>query len=261
VIFISQSMKTYTPSEFYRGFLSLSENLTLAELRMLYLLITEPETICLSQEEFASKIHTHRRTINIGLRKFRECGIITNEKVSNDVIVDERFKDIPKQKIGFNKRYIIDRVIDFYQLNNDQQIVNEDFYNIILGCKSLHKKLKNNKEFINETIIESFPNYKFHFSLNKSDYKTEMEYSVISYLNREIIRLREEGRYSIHKKNFLDYLWENHDVPKKDVFEIVKSNFPRIKISEHRLVVQKHIRDTLQKNKPNERDKYLMGRI
>lgn len=52
-------METVGAKEFYEDFLRISQSLTLTELQMLYILITEPEAIELSQQAFADKLGTH----------------------------------------------------------------------------------------------------------------------------------------------------------------------------------------------------------
>lgn len=59
MIILSQTMETVGAKEFYEDFLRISQSLTLTELQMLYILITEPEAIELSQQAFADKLGTH----------------------------------------------------------------------------------------------------------------------------------------------------------------------------------------------------------
>lgn len=70
-------MKTIDLKEFTSDFMEISKNLTSSEVRMLYLLITNPDVIRLSQQTFASKIGSHRRTINIGYKKLLKHGYIS----------------------------------------------------------------------------------------------------------------------------------------------------------------------------------------
>jgi hypothetical protein len=70
-------MKTISLSEFTSNFMEISNNLTASEVRMLYLLITQPDVIKISQQMFASKIGTHRRTISIGYKTLTNHGYIT----------------------------------------------------------------------------------------------------------------------------------------------------------------------------------------
>ena len=242
-------MKTSTSNQFFHDFLQISENLTLAEMRMLFVLITQPEVIDLSQQEFADKIKTHRRTINLGLKKLRACGYLSTEEKSNIQLLDLRTKDIPQRDISDAQKFIVGEVVAFYQFRNMQQIVNEDFYNIIIGTHRLHKKLRHNKDFITEAIKNSFPEYRFHFLLSKIDYASEIEFSVINEFNNEIIKQRNSKRYYIDKTEFMDFLFEQYEISEAEALRIIKSNFPRIFINNKIIFVSNKLKNPYRKIK------------
>lgn len=73
-------METIHSYDFFGNFMEISKNLTLSEVQMLYLLIKDPSVRSLSQQEFADKIGTHRRTINIGLKKLVQFGYLSYEE-------------------------------------------------------------------------------------------------------------------------------------------------------------------------------------
>ena len=76
-------MKTINLNEFTSDFMEISKNLTSTEMRMLYLLITRPDVIKISQESFAKEIGAHRRTINIGYKKLMKNGYINIPDITN----------------------------------------------------------------------------------------------------------------------------------------------------------------------------------
>ena len=245
-------MKMSTPIQFFHDFLQISENLTLAEMRMLYVLITQPEVIDLPQQEFADIIQTHRRTINLGLKKLRTCGYLAELEKSNIQLLDPRAKDIPQRDISDAQKFIVGEVISFYQFGNVQQIVNEDLYNSIIGSHHIHKKLRFNKEFITETIMKSFPEYRFHFLLTKSDYASEIEFNVNNEFNNEIIRQRDSKRYYIDKTEFMDFLFVQYEISDAEALRIIKSNFPRIIINNKLIFVSNKIKNSYRKTKPRD---------
>lgn len=242
-------METCTPNQFFHQFLQISEKLTLAELKMLYLVITQPEVIDLSQQEFADKIQTHRRTINLGLKKLRECGYVADIEKNSIKLTDISTDNIPKRDISEAKKFIVNEVLAFYKFRNMQQIVNEDLYNSIIGSLHIHKKLRFNKEFITETIKKSFPEYRFHFSLDISDYASEMEFNVVYYLNQTIISERNAKRYTLDKTEFMEYLYGHFDVSEVDAIKIINSNFPRIFIRDNRIFISKRLINPYRKAK------------
>lgn len=89
-------MNTIDLQEFTNNFMEISNRLTNAEIRMLYLLITEPDVIKLSQQEFAKKIGTHRRTINIGYKNLFKQGYIGDKDIKRAVKSDKNITLILK---------------------------------------------------------------------------------------------------------------------------------------------------------------------
>lgn len=125
-------MKTIDIKEFTDNFMVISSNLTHAEIRMLYLLITEPDVIKLSQQKLADKIETHRRTINIGLKKLVKYTYLRDFHTRDD------------ETLNSDKNITINQ-IEYGELNNDSQNVitkaTESNYNELLSDFLL---LKNN---------------------------------------------------------------------------------------------------------------------
>jgi hypothetical protein len=131
-------MKTINLDEFSSNFMEISENLTLSEVRMLYLLIINPDVIKISQQMFANKIGAHRRTINIGYKKLLKHGYIgipditkqhhidvdtniTNEQVEDNNVVSTDIKNTQ------NDRNIRDNQIE--KENNRKITKNENSSN------------------------------------------------------------------------------------------------------------------------------------
>jgi len=243
-------MKTSTPNQFFHEFLQISEKLTLAEMRMLYLLITQPEVIDLSQQEFAEKIQTHRRTINLGLKKLRACGYLADLEKSPVQKLDIWAKDIPKDDYIEAQKFIVGEVKAFYQFRNMRQIIHEDFYNHVIGRHHIHEKLRFKKEFITDTIMKSFPEYRFHSLLTKSDYASEIEFNVIDHFNNEIIRQRRVKRFSINKTELMNDLFELYFVLEADAMRIIKSNFHRIFINNQTIFISNNLNNPYRKSMP-----------
>ena len=68
-------MKTIELNRFVSDFMEISNNLTHAELKMLYVLINDPDVINLSQVKFAEMLGVDRRTIIFGYKKLRNTAI------------------------------------------------------------------------------------------------------------------------------------------------------------------------------------------
>jgi hypothetical protein len=104
-------MKTISLKEFTDNFMEISDNLTYAQTRMLYLLLTEPDLINISRQKLADKIGTHRRTIWLGIIKLQKLNYISGIKIteneieeidnSNDITIksEESDMNITKNKI------------------------------------------------------------------------------------------------------------------------------------------------------------------
>ena len=77
-------MKTIELEEFVSKFMELSDDLTHAELRMLYVLINDPDVINISQIKFAEMLGVDRRTIFLGYKKLREFGYLCDKNIINN---------------------------------------------------------------------------------------------------------------------------------------------------------------------------------
>jgi hypothetical protein len=239
-------MKTTSKDEFMLFFIEISQKLTLAELRMLYLLITEPEVIELSQQEFADRIKTHRRTINIGLKKLKKYNFIyditidelrqnndNNQTNTNDI-------DISNQDYKIGKDLIIETFVHYYRPYKKQNIiVNEDFFFAFIGELRLHETIRYNREFIIKVVKQSFPKCKFYYKQPKSSYPSVQEYNIIHYLNYELNRAMTFRRYYINKESLLRYLSERHSISEVEVVKVIRNEFPLIKIGKNDLKMTK----------------------
>jgi len=92
-------MKTIDLKEFTDNFMEISSNLTNAETRMLYLLITTPDVITLSRQKFAEKIGTNRRTIWLGIEKLKKLKYLSGIDVIDDEITIDSDINITKNQI------------------------------------------------------------------------------------------------------------------------------------------------------------------
>ena len=79
-------MKTIDLKEFTDNFMEISSNLTNAEIRLLYLLITEPDVIKISRQKFADKVGTHRRTLWLGIKKLQKLNYVSGINVKENGI-------------------------------------------------------------------------------------------------------------------------------------------------------------------------------
>ncbi len=116
------NMKTIELEEFVSNFMEISNDLTHAELRMLYVLINDPDVINLSQQQFADKLGVNRRTIVIGLQKLEQHKYISDKNIT--LTSEQRAKEFILTE--FNKFY--------YNPKNDKEIkVGQDFYHKMLS--------------------------------------------------------------------------------------------------------------------------------
>lgn len=137
-------MKTISLKEFTDNFMQISNNLTNAEMRLLYLFITEPDVIKLSQQQFADKIGTHRRTIWLGIKKLQKLNYISGinvnengiEKSDNNITnaksdkgdTNITFHDIEETNYERNRKY--ETLLYEYEIyNEDKKLIQlfEDF--------------------------------------------------------------------------------------------------------------------------------------
>jgi hypothetical protein len=150
-------MNTIDLQEFTENFMEISNRLTNAEIRMLYLLITEPDVIKLSQQEFADKIGTHRRTINIGLKKLLEHKYISD--------IDE-----------------IELFMWAFRLGSCDFLY-EGFFRFIAHKKSLPERIKCDRKFIIQTIEKGYPDMKFYFLYDREPLSKDVQSQIIKIIN------------------------------------------------------------------------------
>jgi hypothetical protein len=246
VINISQDMKTFTEEFFLSDFMKISENLTSAELRMLYLLITQPEVIEFSQSEFAKKINVHRRTINIGMKKLKELNFISNIYLDD---IDKNLQDfhLIRGEINVSERvaiqarkFIIDTFKTFYYpVNEEIIVVNEDFYSRIMGDYSLPQNMRYNMEYITEIIGETYPKCKFYFNQKKATYTSDIHYYIVRKINAEISKARLQKRYYIDKAKLIQNILDNYSLNEVEVMKVIKENFPGLKVVKNRIQIPK----------------------
>lgn len=143
-IFIT--MKTIDVSEFISDFLEISNNLTKAELQMLYILINDPDVINLSQQQFADKLGVNRRTIVLGLQKLEKLNYVSDKNIT--LTPEERAKD-----------FILNEFKKFFG-NPDKEKsirVRQEFYHKILHEIIPPKHISYDRKLVTTTIRENYP--------------------------------------------------------------------------------------------------------
>jgi hypothetical protein len=238
-------MKTIGKSDFMYFFMDISEKLTLAEVRLLYLLITEPNIIEASQQEIANIIGAHRRTVNLGLKKLKQCQCIEDVnfedrkmKMANYQAYTKNDKSLTdKQKVTI-KQIISDLVGQYYRHDKKgKNIINEDFYCSVLGDLRLPESIRYDKEYITNYVKESFPNYIFYFNLRKSSFVSTVHYKIIHRVNSELFKARRFNRFHIDRKELIKSILEYNPISEEGVLKVIKENFPLIIISKNRLSI------------------------
>jgi hypothetical protein len=238
-------MRTITIKDFTDDYMEISKKLTHSELRMLYLLITEPHVVKLTQSEFAERISTDRRTINLGYKKLRENNLILfSEPIIGEsnhrkkvIYLDDYPSDVLKKAV----ESMISRFIDYYHLSGNKSIViNEDFYTYMLREWVLDNRLDNKKEFINKTIKEHYSNIRFYTEQKHSDFPTEAWYHANRHINFSISDARTSKIYQVKLDPLYDFLHEHHSLDEDEVLQIIRTDFPNLIIKGNRLVVPRH---------------------
>jgi hypothetical protein len=235
-------METISLEEFTSNFMKISKNLTSSEMRMLYLLITKPETIKISQQMFATEIGTHRRTINIGYKNLMKNGYInipdiTNQNkvvidinIANEQIEDNNFISSDIKNIPINGSMLNDNI---EEANNDgiaknensgnnklhsEETIDPDTANFLYD-KFLHDILVNKQYSRIPQFLEEFPNKHTEILIDiRNDlpdfidfwalkYKFEEELEILRISNGHI---RELKRKFLHKGKFLDELVDDY---------------------------------------------------
>lgn len=239
-------MITISKHIFFRDFMEISRKLTLSELRMLYILMIEPQAIELSQQEFAEKVDSHRRTINIGLKKLKELGFIK----------ELHFSDLEKNTRDFSKeqgttiispliekqaiKFIIEAVRDYYYpFKKNRLKINEDFFSSILGDHRLNENFRFDRTFIIETIKDNYADVRFHFEMKEADYDNEDEYRICRKINKEIADARNYRRYNINKDRLEEFLLEKYAIEEKEVMRVIKKEFKKLTLYKNRIRIPK----------------------
>ncbi len=236
-------MITITEKEFFEKFMKISQELTYSEVRMLYLIITEPYIVELPQQLFANRIQAHRRTINIGLAKLKRLNYIKKSASlkgakSVDRVLEKNDDAILKQDKATAKKVVVNSFEDYYPINKKNFIVHEDYFSFILGDMRLAPNYRYNKPFVIDTIKNVYPEIKFHFELKKSDFKNENDFYIIRLINSEIIRRRDNRFYGFSTKDILQKIHDNFSIDAEEALELIKSIFPKIRITEKRFSIR-----------------------
>ena len=237
-------MATITEKEFFEKFMKISQELTYSEVRMLYLIITEPYIIELPQQLFANRIQAHRRTINIGLAKLKRLNYINDSTSMKGVETANRVLGtnndaILKQEEITAKSVVINSVEDYYSANKKNFVIHEDYFSFILGDLRMSPNYRHNKSFVVEIIREEYPELTFHFDLKKSDFKKENIYYIIRLINSEIIRSRDDRFYGFRTTDILQKIHLNFSMDTEEALELIKSIFPKVRITEKRFSFRK----------------------
>ena len=237
-------MKTIIEPYFIRNFIKISQELTYAEIRMLYLLILEPHVSELSQQEFADRIQAHRRTINIGLKKLKRLHYVFDDDhlekekgESEDFEIDNDI--ISKHEEATAKKVIIDSFIDYYKINKKNFIVHEDFFSSILGDIRLPVKYRHSRIFVKATIKEKYPEILFYSKLTKSNYKDDSHHYIVSQVNSEIKKANDNKNYRIKVEELFLNAFNNFSIEADEVERIIKLYFPKVRITDKGISLRK----------------------
>jgi hypothetical protein len=112
-----------------------------------------------------------------------------------------------------------------------------------MGDMRLPVNFRYNKSFIIETIKNTFPEITFHFDLKKSDFKNENDYYIIRLINSEIIRRRGDRLYGLRTDDILQKIYDNFLIEREEALDIIKSIFPKIRVTEKRFSIRQPWRD------------------
>ena len=236
-------MQTIDERRFFRKFITISEELTYAEIRMLYLLITEPTIAELPQHEFAERIQAHRRTINIGLKKLKRLNYIYDDNLGKG---KEEAKELgidndmfQKQEEETAKKVIINSIPDYYKIKKRNFIVNEDFFSFILGDIRIPMKYRHSRIFVRDTIKDKYPKILFYSEQKQSDYKDESHYYIVSRVNADIKTAKDNRSYRIKIDELLVNALNNFSVEEDEVDRIIKLYFPKVRITNKGISLRK----------------------
>jgi len=222
--------------------MEISKNLTSSEMRMLYLLITKPDVIKISQQAFANEIGTHRRTINIGYKKLLKNGYINIQDFPNqdktDIdtnITNEQVDDISYISTDIMNSPINGSIKDnkIEKENNDKITKNENSSNnnlhtdgtkdlgtsSILYDKFLHDILVNKQYVRIPQFFEEFPNKHTEILIDiRNDLPDYIDFWALKYGFEEELRIlkisnaqiKELKKNILHKEKFFDELLHDY---------------------------------------------------
>lgn len=226
-------MKTISENEFFNTFMKISQNLTFAETRILYLLITEPYLYDLPQHILANRLKTHRRTINIGLKKIRELNYVTESLPL--VEKSERVHSYEENSVTKHNRstaitVILNSFEDYYQINKKNFIINEDLFCFIIGDIRLSADYSS-RQFITSIIKKKYPESKFYFDLKESAYENVNTYYIIRLVNSEILRAQKSAIYRVELDEMVQKISEGFLIEREEAESIIKSQFPKVRLT------------------------------
>lgn len=229
-------MRTITAEEFLKHFMKICQELTYTEIQLLYLVITKPEVIELSQQSLAEKLNVHRRTINIGIKKLRELNYIREDILHIDEEASSKktssnMSAIQRHEISTAKYIIIESLENYYKVKDKAFTMNEDYFSFIMGDMRLPSKYRHNMDFIVDNIREKYPLIIFYFDLNVSDYNSENHYKLIHSVNTEIAKAREKKSYRINFQNKLRKQCDSMSISIDEGQKIIREAFPKIRLS------------------------------
>lgn len=235
-------MKTISLSEFTSNFMEISNNLTSSEVRMLYLLITQPDVIKISQQKFANRIGTHRRTVSIGYKTLTNHRYITipenPSKHRKDIGVNIAHPHVEKNNLTLTdnknaKNGINITDIKIEKENNEKITRNENSVNTrsempdknesgtsgILYKKFLQEILVYKKYAIIPQFFEEFPDKHTDILIDlRTDLPDFIDFLAIKYGFEEELRIlrisnsqiKELKKNILHKENLCNVLSDNY---------------------------------------------------
>lgn len=231
-------MKTINLNEFTSDFLEISKNLTLTEMRMLYLLITRPDVIKISQESFAKEIGAHRRTINIGYKKLMKNGyinipditaqhnVVIDTNITNEHVANNIFTSTDIEKTPDNGSIADDKIEKEYknEIANDNNSGDNELHiegtkdpdaSGILYDKFLNDILVNKQNARISQFFEEFPDKHTEILIDiRNDLPEYIDFWALKYKFEEELRilrisnsLIKDLKWNIlHKERYLDEL-------------------------------------------------------
>jgi len=227
-------MARITALEFLKSFFKISKQLTVSELRLLYLLITEPKTKEMAQQEIAERLGTHRRTINIGLKKLAGLGYLpdislpeTGDGSTRPVWRPKRGSKVTSHEIKYAYDLVRETILQIYKFRKSKAlVVNEDLVIHFLGDIRLHFDLRNDREFIINAIKRAHPSITFYPNLKEEDCDSLRQYEAILLINQEINDARKQDIYYLKRQDLLKLVVGYYNFTEKEVLQLLTQYFP-----------------------------------